>query len=260
MIRWEKYLYSIRDYLVLFSLLVFSYLLILHNDEPQIQWIRSKVLQIVGFWENSLNGLYQYRTLKAENEILRQRLALLSYDNTLYKEAFLENDRLRKLLNFKRKSRFDLIPVSIIRQNYQGFSHSFFLDVGTRDGVKVNMPVVSSEGLIGRVVIASTTSSVAQVLDDINFRVSGIVQRSRIAGIVRPDKEFDLIFDYVPVLADVVVGDVIITSGYSDIYPKGIEIGMITRIKVPEHGLFKVIHITPSVDLSNVEEAFVIRN
>jgi len=260
MIRWEKYIFAFRDYIVLFFLLTISVFLIINNNQPQIHWIRSKVLNVIGLWQNTLGTFHQYRALKTENEILRERLAILSYDNGLYKDAFLENDRLRSLLEFKRKSKFDLVPASLIRQNYQGFSHSFNLNIGTDDGVEINMPVVSSDGLIGNILISSPNSSVVQVMDDINFRVSGMIQRSRVTGIVQPDQNSNLRFEYVPLIEDVIEGDVIVTSGYSEIFPEGIEIGIVRKIADSEDGLFNVIYITSSVDLANIEDAFVIKN
>ena len=258
MIRWEKYIYSVKDYIILTVWLTISFILVLNNEKPQIQWIRSKVLSIYGLWQNSVSSVYQYRVMRLENDVLRERLALLSYENSLMKEALLENHRLKKLLVFERNTKYDLIPASIIRRNYQGFSHVFFINVGSDDGVQENMPVVSSEGLIGKVFSKSGESSIVQVLDDINFRVSAMIQRSRVTGMVRPDEYLNLQLDYLVLRTDVKVGDVVVTSGYSNIYPKGIEIGYVSKIDTIKAELFKLIHIQPSVDLTNLEEAFVI--
>lgn len=260
MLRWEKYVFAFRDYIILLILLSFSYILLLNNDKPQIYWVRSHVLNVVGIWQNEVSSIFRYRTLKIENEILRKRLALLSYENSLMKEAYLENDRLRNLLGFKKSSKKKLIPVSIIRQNYEGFSHTFHVNVGSKDGVEVSSPVVSSTGLIGKTVLSSSNSSVIQVLDDINFRVGAMIQRSRVSGIVRPDKNSGLHLDFIPMIADVKVGDVVITSGYSDIYPKGIEIGIVSKVEKTQAGLFQDVRIVPAVDLENIEEAFIILN
>lgn len=258
MILWEKFIYSARDYFILMVWLVISFLFILSNDTPQIQWMRSKVLGFYGLWQNSISSLYQYRVLKFENDILRERLALLSFENSLMKDALLENDRLRELMEFKRGSEYDLIPVSLIRKSSQGFSHSFYINVGSNNGIGKNMPVVSSEGLIGRVIFSSGEASIVQAIDDINIRISAMIQRSRISGILHPDENSNLQLDYLTVRADVKVGDVVVTSGYSDIYPKGIEIGYVSKIDTIKAEFFKLIHIKPSADLINLEEAFVI--
>jgi len=260
MFRWDKFIYAVKDYIVLTVLLVISILIILNNNQPQVNWIRSNVLNLFGNWQKTVGSIYQYRALKFENEILRERLALLSFENSLMEEAVLENRRLRNLLNFKGKSEFDLIPASLISSNYQGFSHVFYINVGENEGITSNMPVVSSEGLIGKIALPVNNGSIVQALDDLNFRVSAMIQRSRVNGIIKPDIYSNLRLDYVPVISDVVEGDVVITSDDSDIFPGGIEIGYVSEIDtiVTEH--FKVIRIEPSVNLENVEEAFVIRN
>ena len=260
LIRWERILYAIRDYIFLFVLVAFSFVMIMNNNRPQVNWMRANVLGWIGTWQGWMSSIYQYRALKAENEILRDRLALFSYENGLLKEAYLENDRLRKMLDFRQQSEFKLATVSIIRRSYQGFSHALHINVGSQNGVKTNMPVVASEGLVGKIVIVSRNSSVVQVYDDVNFRVSTIVQRSRVTGILSPGENQTLQLEYVPIHADVKEGDVIVTSGYSEFYPKGIEIGTISKIESEVAGLFRIIYVTPSVDLLKLEDAFVILN
>jgi len=260
MFRWDKFIYAAKDYIILTVLLAISILFILNNNQPQINWIRSNVLNILGIWQNSISSVYQFRALKLENEILRERLALRSFENSMMQEALLERDRLYMLLDFKRKSQYDLITVKLISRYYQGFSHVFFIDIGEEDSVQPDMVVVSSEGLIGKIALPVNNGSLVQALDDLNFRASAIVQRSRVTGIIRPDVGGKLRLDYVPVISDVKEGDVVVTSGISDIFPKGIEIGYVSKIDTIRTEHFKVIHVEPSVDLTNVEEAFVIRN
>ena len=260
MIRWERYTQSFRDYSILFFILTLSLLLIINNKTPQVTWIRSHVLNATGVWNNWMSSIYQYRSLKRENEIIRIRLAALSYENSLLKEAYLENDRLRQMLDFKKSSAYDLIPASIIVQNYEGFSHAILLDIGTSDGVQPGMPVLASKGLVGRVVTAGDHISVVQVLDDINFRVGAMIQRTRITGIVKNTDENKLILNYVPITEDIKLGDVIITSGNSAIYPKGIEIGYVSKVEEPPAALFKLIEITTSVNLNNLDDSFIIGN
>ena len=260
MIRWERYTQSLRDYIILFFVLTLSLLFIINNKAPQVTWIRSHVLNVTGVWSNWISSINQYRTLKEENELIRYRLAILSYENSLMKEAYLENDRLRQMLEFKKNSSFDLIPASIVVQNYEGFSHAILLATGKNEGVQSEMPVLASKGLVGRVVDVSDHNSVVQVLDDINFRVGAMIQRTRITGIAQNTDRNKLILNYIPITEDVKLGDVVITSGNSAIYPKGIEIGYISNIEEPPAALFKYIEITASVNLKNLEESFIIRN
>jgi len=260
MLRWERYIHAVKDYLVLFLLLSFSTALISKNDSKQVTWMRAGVAEMVAELQNWASKIYQYRVLKQENELLRQRLAVLSFENSLMKEAYLENDRLRNMLGFKRRSKFDLIPVRIVSRAQQGFSSALLIDMGRRNGLRENMPVLTSDGLLGRIASVSEDFAVVQTIEDVNFRVSAMIQRSRIRGIVAPAENGHLMLQYVPVFSDVKVGDVVITSGVSEIYPKGIEIGIVIRIEAPPNALFKTVELVPSVEVSKQEEAFVVRN
>lgn len=259
MIRWEKYIHLAKDYLFLFLLLSLSTMLIFQNNSRQVVWLRAGAAEVIARFENVASKIYQYRVLKQENEILRHRLALLAFENSLMKEAYLENDRLRNLLGFKRKSKFDLVPVRIISRSQQGFSSALVIDMGSNDHLRKNMPVLTSDGLLGRIAAVSPNYAVVQTINDINFRVSAMIQRSRVQGVVSPLQNGRLALNYVPVFSDVKVGDVVITSGVSEIYPKGIEVGIVVRIESPPSGLFKVIELVPSVEVSKQEEAFVVR-
>jgi rod shape-determining protein MreC len=258
MICWERYTHNLRDYGTLFLLLAISILLIINNNAPQTSWVRANVLNVMGIWGNWLSSISQYGSLKQENESLRNRMAELSYENSLMKEAYLENDRLRRMLDFKNKSRYDLIPASIVVRNYEGFSHAFLLDAGKADGVLPNMPVLASEGLVGRVVSVTNYNTVVQVLDDLSYRVGAMIQRSRLTGIAQSVDGSKIILNYIKITDDVKVGDVVITSG-SAIYPKGIEIGIVTKVEAPPAALFKDIEVEPSVNLEKLEVAFIIK-
>lgn len=258
MIRWEKYSHRVRDYLTLMALLAISLIMISNNDSPQVAWMRSNVLNVFGIWGNWMRSLTEYGDLKSENQELRRQLARMAFENSLMQEAYLENDRLRSLLDFKDKSTFNLVPATIVVRNYTGYSHALLLDVGTSSGVAVNMPVLAAEGLVGRIVQVGSYNAIVQVLDDINFRVGAMIQRSRVPGVVQNASADRIILNYVSPTADVKLGDVVITSGNSTIYPKGIELGLVSEVDSPPTAMFKTVVITPFVDLQKLEEAFIL--
>jgi rod shape-determining protein MreC len=119
------------------------------------------------------------------------------------------------------------------------------------------MPVVTPEGLVGKLYKVFPRMSIVQLMLDRNFSVSGRVQRSRGLGIVTWTELSGLELIAVPRNSDVQVGDVVVTSDSSALYPPGIRIGLVSHT-TEEASLFKSIHLQPDVDFSQLEEVFVI--
>ncbi len=258
MIRWEDQIHYLRDYLVLFLLLVVSLILLNSNSNPQIRWLHATSLGFIGTVEKSLTFYQKYARLERENDQLRERLARLSYENSLMKEAYLNNIRLKKMLGFKKASRSRLIAARVAGQNYVGFSHALLIDVGEDRGIKENFPVVTDDGLVGKIALVGPHTSVVQLINDMNFRASAMIQRSRVVGIFTPAGAGKFYLDDVPAQADVKPGDVVITSGYSENFPKGIRIGIVTRVAAKKTELLKTIEVQPSVKPQDVENVFII--
>ncbi len=258
MIRWEDQIHYLRDYVVLFLLLFISLVLLNSNSNPQIRWLHAVSIGFIGTIQKSLSFYEKYARLEHENEYLRDRLARLSYENSLMKEAYLNNIRLKKMLGFKKRARARLIAARVAGRNYVGFSHAVLIDVGQDEGLREKLPVVTDAGLVGKVVLVAPHTSVVQLINDMNFRASAMTQRSRVVGIFAPAGAGRFYLNDVPAQADVKPGDVVITSGYSENFPKGIRIGLVTRVAAKKNSLLKTIEIKPSVKPQDVENVFVI--
>jgi rod shape-determining protein MreC len=124
--------------------------------------------------------------------------------------------------------------------------------------VKVNMPIVSEAGLVGRVVATGGRYAVGQILLNKEFRASAKLQRSRVDGILIWDGGPYVQLKNVAKTLDVKVGDVVVTSEYSSIFPAGIKIGVVSSTSQSPGALFQTVEITPSVDFSRLETVFVV--
>ena len=120
------------------------------------------------------------------------------------------------------------------------------------------MPVVVPEGLYGKIIRVQKSSSIEELLVDYSFRVAGKIERSRTDGIVSYEGGDYCLLKEVPRNSDVVMGDVVITSGYSQIFPPNIRIGVIKEAKEDLRSMFKAIKLAPSVDFSRSEDVFVL--
>ena len=120
------------------------------------------------------------------------------------------------------------------------------------------MPIITDAGLVGRVVTASGGYAIGQILLHKDFRASAKVQRGRVDGILVWEGGTTLALKNVAKTLDVQVGDAVITSEYSSLYPAGIKIGVVSKTHQSPGALFQTVEITPGVDFSRLEEVFVV--
>jgi rod shape-determining protein MreC len=170
----------------------------------------------------------------------------------------MENVRLRKLLELKERGGYNYLSSNVVGKNFQLLRNTITLDVGEDDGVKVDMPIVTDGGLVGKVVATSSRYSIGQTLFHHEMRTSAKVQRGRADGILIWDGGAGLKLKNVAKTLDVQVGDLVVTSEYSSIFPPGIPIGVVAKTYEATGDLFQSIEITPSADLNRLEQVFVI--
>ena len=196
------------------------------------------------------------QALRAENQELRQVVFQLT-------EKAAENERLQAMLDFRNKSvSFQMKAATVIGRDPGIFSYSVLINSGTRDGLRINMPVVSTQGLVGHVMETYFGTSKVRLLVDTGSSASAMVQRpqSRAVGIIEgsPSQLSSLRLKNLTRDGDVIKGDKIMTSGLGGIYPKGLLVGEVTDVLDDDGGLMKHALIRPAVEFSRLEEVFVI--
>ncbi len=192
------------------------------------------------------------------NDRLQRQATKLAVENSRLREAKLENIRLRLLLDFEQESLFGLFPAKVIGWDADRTVNSILINIGEGDGVREGMPVLTPDGLVGKVYHVMPAMSVVQLLLDRNCRVSAIVQRSRALGIVEWERGHQCFLRKIPARSDVKEGDVVVTSGMGGVFPKGLVIGSVSRVGGEKWELFRNIIVKPGVDFTNVEEVFVL--
>jgi rod shape-determining protein MreC len=212
------------------------------------------------------NHIRELEGVREENRRLHQKVMELSLRNSWLNEEHLENRRLHELLGFKSELEHRVIPADVMATEPNRRRFTVLIDKGLKDGVRRNMSVVNMNGLVGKILDASSRTAVVQLLIEPSFRASAVIQRSRVFGIVKPESGFTLRLNNVPLQEDVQEGDRVITSGLGGIFPPGIDIGMVTSVQSEEafsqdfqtFGIFKMIQVMSSVDFSTLEELFVL--
>jgi len=200
--------------------------------------------------------LYLIDTEEDNRELIesnRQLSATLAENN----EVRLENDRLRRLLDFKETQEIATLPARVIAEDATSWFRTITIDKGSVQGVVEGMPVVVAEGVVGRIVRSSTHFSRVLLITDASSAVASLLQSNRARGISRGKGE-RLVFDFVLRQEEVRVGDRVVTSGMGGVFPKGLVVGDVQSVDRQEYGLFQAIEVIPAVDFSHLEEVLIL--
>lgn len=256
--RPTSFLVSSREYFVLFAAVVAALALLFNNDTPQLDALRGIAVDRYA----AFHVLADWKTWRdytpEEVSALRQRATQLMLENSQLRESYFENVRLRRLLEYEQRAPFELRAGRVLFKESNSTPNTVVINLGAREGVKANMPVVTAEGLAGKVLNVNEHTSHVQLLLDRDFSVSARIQRSRVLGIVTWMSSQDFEMTGVARHADVIAGDVIVTSDSSALYPPGLRIGVALEPSVEQSGMFKKIPLTPAVNFARLEEVFVL--
>jgi rod shape-determining protein MreC len=205
-----------------------------------------------------------HRDTYLENRRLLARLRELETELQARSPRVQEADRLRELLELRRALPLQTIPAQVVGKEGVPWFRTLTLDRGESDGVALNAPVMSPTGVVGRVFATGSHAARVQVLLDRDSGAGVMIERSRVHGVVAGQVAGpgsgaeDLLLKYVPERADVVVGDLVVTSGLDRIYPKGVVVGRV-RFVGSGSGLFREIRVEPSARFERLEEVLVVR-
>jgi len=233
--------------------------MIFSSDAQIVEGLRSTSLYSIGLVGRFVDSIESYFNLQQINHELRTENTRLAYENFELQDALLENIRLRKLLQFKYELQYDLIPAKVIGFSTIDIVTGLILSTEDIQKINKNSAVMTAEGLVGKVVKISGRYAICQNLFDPNSRVSIRVQRNRELGMVAWDGGSGLNLDYIPNTVEIKPGDVLFTSGYSQIFPPNIKVGTVTNVKTSNENLFQSIEVKPSVNFNRLEEVFILQ-
>lgn len=217
--------------------------------------------------KNGVSSLWdaqtQYDELLAENEALRdeiRELEKLIGDAELYRA---ENIELRALLDI-RQSYVDLAidTATIIAWNDTNWASTFTINKGERDGVREQTCVITKDGLVGIVERVESTYSEVRTLIDTKFSAGVRLKRTNLFAVVNGEfalmKNGLLRMEMLPLDSDVKVGDQLVTSGTSDLFPPDLVIGTVTAVDTEDGGMTMYAEVAPEVELSKLTQVFVV--
>jgi len=196
--------------------------------------------------------------VEKENRTLKRKVAELQEENRRMVEMKLANERLKRLLQFREETPLSMVGAEVIGQDPSSWFKSVTIDKGERDGVRKGMAVISAAGVIGQILKTAPHYATVLLITDYNSAVDSIVQRTRAKAIVEGNGENRCQLKYLLRTEEVAVGDAIVTSGLAGNFPKGLMVGEIKKVDKKGHGVFQYAELVPSVDLTKLEEVFVV--
>lgn len=192
-------------------------------------------------------------SLKEQNSSLLARLQHLE-------ELQKENQRLSGLLDFREKAKMELIAARIMSKDLISDHSTIRIDKGTLQGLKNGQAVITTEGVVGHIFRPGPTSSSVLLISDRYSVVDGIIARTRARGIVEGVTQGNCVLRYVEKSEDVKKGDLVVTSGLDNIFPKGFPVAVVDSVETKTYSISLKVELRPVVDPDKIEEVFVILN
>ena len=193
-----------------------------------------------------------------ENRELRSDVARLEDENVQFREALLAGGRLEQISRMRDEFEIPMLPAEIVAMDVSSWFRAVLLGRGRAHGIAAGMPVISEDGVVGLVTTTSLNAAKVKLLLDRQSAVDGVVQRSRLRGIVRGAASGEqLAFEFVARGGDLELGDEVLSSGLGGIYPKGMRIGKVVALPGPGSQLLARATLEPTVDFSKLEQVFV---
>jgi rod shape-determining protein MreC len=273
----ERRPWSIADFTIRLVLLVLAALLLLALQlTGQLRGVQSTITQITSpaqLGATSVTGsaaelvsfVLQLGTLSQRAAELEQINGSLQSELFRLTEVERENGELRRFLQFAQERpglalRGAQIVGRVIGQESTNFLDFILLDLGQIHGIEVGMPVVTDQGLVGRV--SQVNNSVCKVLliTDVNSAINALLQQSRLPGVIRGTARGDLIMDFIPQGVKFEVGEIVLTSGLGGRFPANIPIGRVIEIRQRDIDIVQQAVVQPLVDFNSLELAAVVTN
>jgi rod shape-determining protein MreC len=215
------------------------------------------------FFGGLFGGFGNLRRASVENQQLRAQVEQMQAELRDTRQKAAQADRLEKLLNLTQQSTYQTVTAQVIARDPSLWFDSVSIDKGRWAGVEINMPVVTSDGIVGRVVSTGPLSAQVMLVTDEKSGVGAVVGQlgtSNAAGSIKGMGENGLLdMRYVSGLEKVQMGDTVYTTGQDGIYPIGLTVGQVVELRPGSATQPQVIHIRPSAGLDRLKEVTVLQ-
>jgi rod shape-determining protein MreC len=195
-----------------------------------------------------------------ENKRLKKTLVQLNQENIHLREAASANERFRKLLQLKGELPGPSQVAEVVGRGPSPFLQTIYINKGRKDGLIRGMPVLLPDGVVGRLEKTSNRFSQVVLLNDPSFAVDCLAQRSRVRGVLTGiPGGGNCQVKYIARTEDIRAGDIMVTSGLDQVFPKGLILGRVLRVDSKVKGMFLFVEVVPECKTSQIEEVLIFR-
>tara|TARA_B100002052_G_scaffold145258_1_gene132724 strand:- start:250 stop:1050 length:801 start_codon:yes stop_codon:yes gene_type:complete len=247
-----------KDHFVFFFAIILSSVLLFNNKNEEMSIVRGFATDIVSFLSSPMVTVKSLAIVSEENQYLREKNLQLNLELESILYAADENIKLRKLLNFKRDTKLKIIPARIINKGIQTNLNSLTIDIGSKNGLFPNQAVLTPDGIIGKTIQVGKSSSLVQSISDNNFRLSVRIMPSGAVGILRWHNNSLCKVYEVQKNVEINIGDRVITSGFSNIYPPKLPVGLVSGVYDERGSYQKVVNVEIQSDFESIQNVFVV--
>ena len=267
-----------KNILALFLTTLFSLSIFIYNDSAYVKNIESYCLNIISFFSKPQIQYQDLLSAKKENEVLKKNIVILELEKSNLINYAIENETLKQAhifvdttsLSFTKKidrldnpyplNQITFIPAYVVNNNYVSSPNSIIINAGKNKNIDINQPVIDFSGnLIGKIISIANNNSKVQIITDNNFSVTvKINENNSIAQFKPTDGKFGVL-DGVLKSANLKKGDIIYTSGVSDIYPDNIPVCEVIKTEINKNNLFQNVIVKIISDIENLNYVFIIQ-
>ena len=249
-----------KEIISLILTMLFSLIIFFSNDSSFVIEVEKDIVDFVSAISFPKKWYDELLIIKEQNEILNSRIVQLQLLNSKYDNYRIENEELRKMLNFKDSyGKLSLLPVNIVNHSFSSSINSVIIDAGENDNLTKNQAVIDMSGLFGKTINIGEHASKIQTINDKNFAVSVKVGKEMVLSIFKPTHGRYGILEGVIKSSEVIIGDVVYTSGVSEIYPANIPVAIVTNIKKENDKPFQDVTVEILADFKNLNYVFIIQ-
>lgn len=253
---------------ILFLFILLFWLVTFQVKNGRFTFMEKPVLAISGFFERIISwpfttvvsigkGYILLVGTQQENQRIRTENERLRLENGVMNELLHENERLRDALDFKRTYPPPAVMAQVIGKQSSPVSSTITLNKGADHGIRKDMAVITSQGVVGKVQTVLPGTAKVLLLTDPGSTLAVRVMRNREEGLLE-GKLVNCSLKYISYYVDIQEGDLLITSGLDGIYPKGLAVARVIKVSKQEANAFQTVVAEPAVRLSRLEEALVL--